>query len=404
MIRVAVLCHYPPSWFARHGVQFDAWRVQGELDNEAFSSVEGLLTRGLAESDELDLHVISFSKAIRRKQSVSIGKSTKLELLPAPPLSGMPIAWLPRLLMVRRLLSRIRPQVVHGIRNLEGYGFFAAFSQYPSVITPHEFLSGVPRPWHMEFAFSVARAVEAATLRKAREIITITDHVRRHVQQRSSARITPIPNIVHPLFYEVNKAPQPAGILFVGRISPEKGLLDLLRAARLLRARGHVIPVAVVGGPSGAEGITYLTRCQAFVQRELEPGQVKFLGWRTTAEIAEMHRQTALFVMPSQAPYETMGLVIAEALAAGTPSIVYDFGPLPMLIRPGSNGYVIPTGDIEKLADRIDQVLSNRCLLAEMSRDARQGVHQFRLEVIVEAHLSLYRKIAAETRAFTPER
>ena len=354
---------------------------------------------GLAASDELELHVVSFSKGIKRRQSVRFGKSARLELLPAPPLTGMPVAWLPRLLTVRRLLAEIQPDIVHGIRNLEGYGFFAAFSGYANVITPHEFLSGVPRPFHMEFAFSVARVVEAATFRKTKDLITITDHVRRYVEQRSAARIFPIPNIVHPLFYEVHKAPEPSGVLFVGRISPEKGLLDLLHAIRIVRKNGRAVPVTVVGGPSGTEGGAYLKSCEEFAQRELEPEQVKFLGWRSTAEIAALHRHTALFVMPSQAPYETMGLVIAEALAAGTPAIVYDFGPLPMLIRPGLNGYVIPTGSIEKLAASIEQVVSNRELREAMSRDAREGVHQFRQNAVVDAHLKVYKKVVAQAAA-----
>ena len=399
MIRAAVLCHYPPCWFARCGIDFDPAPVQAELENEAFSSVEGLLLDGMAKCGRIDLQAITFSKAIRKPQTVSLGERARLHVLPARPMTGMPVGWIPRLFEVRRLLADLKPDVVHGIRNLEGYGLFAAFSGFPNVVTPHELLSGVPRPFHMELAFTLARLTEAATFRRTRNIITITEHVRRFVEERSRARTYPVPNIIHPSFYEVRKGAHVEGILFVGRIAPEKGLLDLLRALQMVRNRGRVVPLRVVGGPSGVDGAAYFESCQEFARRELEAGQVKFLGWQPTARIAAIHHETALFAMPSQAPYETMGLVIAEALAAGTPSIVYDFGPLPMLIRCGKNGEVVKAGAVEELAAAIGRILDDPALLKQMSAHAREGMHPFRQETVIESHLDIYETIVAEARS-----
>src|SRR5205823_8853757 len=138
-----------------------------------------------------------FTKAVRDYQRVQIGRSGQVHVFPAPRLSGMPVAWLPRFLTVRQFLKKLEPDIVHGIRNIEGYGFMAVHSGFKNVITPHEFLTGIPRSWKMALPYRVAEWVERATYARAREVITITTHVRKEVERRCRARIFPIPNIVH---------------------------------------------------------------------------------------------------------------------------------------------------------------------------------------------------------------
>src|SRR4051794_19508779 len=96
MLKVALLCHFPPAWFERYHVHFDASIVAGEISSAAFSTLEGILCVGLAEHPDIDLHVITFSKAVNARQTVALETRGHLHVLPARPMTGMAVGWLPR--------------------------------------------------------------------------------------------------------------------------------------------------------------------------------------------------------------------------------------------------------------------------------------------------------------------
>jgi glycosyltransferase involved in cell wall biosynthesis len=397
MLKVAVLCHFPPAWFGRYHVPFDSSAVATEIESGAFSTLEGVLCVGLADEPGIELHVITFSKSVASHQQVPFGVNGRLHVLPAPPLSGMSTGWFRRRRVAIRLIRELRPDVVHGLRNLEGYGSMAVKSGFPHVVTPQEFLEQVPHPSHLRFSFAVGAWVERWTVKKAQYLIATTDHVERWVKERSSARLFRIPNIAGEPFYKVGKDQSASSVLYVGRITPEKGLLDLLKALQIANQLGRRIDARVVGGASETPGGGFLQACQDFAHQHLERDQVTFLGWQPSDVIAQLHASSALFVMPSLAPYETMGIVLAEALAAGTPCLVYDFGPMPGMIRHGETGLVVPAGNIQAMANAMITLLNDRQMINAMSAKARLAGEPFRTAAVVRAHLGVYNTIASRT-------
>lgn len=392
-LKVAVLCHFPPIWFERYGVNFHAASVQGELSNGAFSTVEGSLIEALANEDAVDLEVITFSKGVRRSQTVSLTPHARLHVLRPLFASGMPVAWMPRYLKVRALLRELQPDLVHGIRNIEGYGYFAAFSGFPNVVTPQEFLRNIPRPAYLEIPFQIAQVLESLTLRRTRYVVAISRCVQQWVEKRSSAEIFIIPNSAAAVFFNVEKEQNPEGVLFVGRISPEKGLMDLLQALEIAAGRGVIIPAKIVGGASGVSD-RHWRECQSFAREHLRPGQADFLGWQGTEAIANLHAKCAVFAMPSLAPYETMGVVLAESLAAGTPAVVYDFGPMPTVILHGKTGLVVPAGDIIAFSNALIELITDGARRNTFSTNARAASKVYRGSNLAKKHLDVYSGIA----------
>jgi glycosyltransferase involved in cell wall biosynthesis len=303
--------------------------------------------------------------------------------------------WQPRSYIARKLIQKLAPDVVHGIRNLEGYGAMAVQSGFPHVITPQEFLDQVPRPPHLRLSFAIGSRMESLTLKKTRNLIVTTDVVEQWVAPRSQARRFRIPNIVADTFYRTPKAPSGDDVLFVGRLAPEKGVLDLLQALKIAGERGKRIRAQIVGGGSSE---VFFQECRDFVAQHFEPEQVTFLGWQSSEAIAQLHAKSSLFIMPSLAPYETMGIVLAEALAAGTPSIVYDFGPMPKMIRHGETGWVVPPGNVEAMAAAMMRFLDEKQTLEIMSSKARAAAEPFTTSAVVRAHLQAYQTIASQDR------
>lgn len=128
-------------------------------------------------------------------------------------------------------------------------------------------------------------------------------------------------------------------VLFVGRLTEEKGIEDFLSAAEQLPE----IPFVIIGDGSLATTVQYragrLPKC-------------RFLGRQSAAQVAEHLRAAALVVVPSRW-YENAPYTVLEAMAAGVPVIASRIGGLPELVRDVETGALVPPGDPVALAKAI---------------------------------------------------
>lgn len=148
--------------------------------------------------------------------------------------------------------------------------------------------------------------------------------------------------------------------LFVGRLSPEKDVATLVRAAALRRD----IPFRVVGsGPEEA-------RLKALAN-DLGAKNVTFVGRRTGGDLASEYAGARLVVVPS-AWYEPFGLIVLEAYAHGKPVVATQIGGLAELVREGETGLYASASDPAGLAERVGALWDAPDVAAEMGRAARR--------------------------------
>jgi len=161
--------------------------------------------------------------------------------------------------------------------------------------------------------------------------------------------------VVKPNFVDLPAPPEQAreGLLFVGRLSPEKGL-DVLAAAARLAGQ----PVRVVGsGPMEAA-------------LAAEPA-LQLMGPQPMPQVlAQMQRARAL-VMPS-VWYENFPRTLVEAWASGLPVIASRLGAMADLIEDGVTGLLFEAGNAQALADRLRWAQAHPEALAAMGQRARQ--------------------------------
>jgi glycosyltransferase involved in cell wall biosynthesis len=150
-------------------------------------------------------------------------------------------------------------------------------------------------------------------------------------------------------YYAAN---QPGGnlaprFLYIGRLSREKGLDDLLDAFHGVLARWPEARLDVVGsGPLEDE------LKQRAAQLSLST-QVAFVGAKGSEEIGDLLMRSAALILPSHS--EPWGLVVNEALSYGCPVVVSNVcGCVPELVREGLTGYTFPSGDISALREAMD--------------------------------------------------
>jgi glycosyltransferase involved in cell wall biosynthesis len=165
------------------------------------------------------------------------------------------------------------------------------------------------------------------------------------------------PNFVpDPLADAVPIADEREGAVFVGRLSPEKGVATLLRAWRELS-----IPLRVIGdGPIMADDVG---RC--------DNPAVAVLGRKTGPDVAKEMRRAAFLIMPSQW-YEPFGLVLAEAFACGLPVIASRLAAMAEIVEDGVTGIHFEPGDAKDLAAKVLWAAANPSELRRMGENARR--------------------------------
>jgi phosphatidylinositol alpha-mannosyltransferase len=158
-------------------------------------------------------------------------------------------------------------------------------------------------------------------------------------------------------------------VLFVGRHEPRKGLLDLLKAHRILRKTGYEERLLVVGsGPQEREARRYVAT------RGLKA--VEFLGRVSDAEKAQLFRTADVFASPATGG-ESFGIVLLEAMAAGAPIVASDIHGYKGVVRRGREGLLVPPHEPKELATAIARLLDDPEMRAEMSAAGRARAEQF---------------------------
>ena len=171
------------------------------------------------------------------------------------------------------------------------------------------------------------------------------------------ARVQVMPNAISVSEYESHSEPGDY-LLFVGRLSYEKGLPTLLAAARQLPG----VPLWLVGdGPLRAE----LERQAAGLRN------VRFLGSQPHTEVRRLLQGCRAVVLASVVP-ENCPLSLLEAFATGKPAIATRVGGVPELFEPEPTGLTVPPGDPDALAAAMRQLWEDPDLCWHCGVQARQ--------------------------------
>ena len=158
-------------------------------------------------------------------------------------------------------------------------------------------------------------------------------------------------------------------VLFVGRHEPRKGLLDLLKAHRILRRTGGKSRLLIVGsGPQEREARRYVAT------RGLNG--VEFLGRVTDDEKAQLYKTADVYVSPATGG-ESFGIVLLEAMAAGTPIVASDIHGYKGVVRRGREGLLVPPRQPRELALAIDRLLADRAMRERMGTAGRARAEEF---------------------------
>jgi glycosyltransferase involved in cell wall biosynthesis len=388
MIRVAMLADYPIPEGIERSVGLPP--SQGFVATPVVNLVEALGRRG-----DVSVDVVRIAKGVDSISRHDLSQGVRLHLLPVPRVSGMPVAFLPRLLAIRKYVRKLRCDVVHGQGTEAGYAWMATWLGLPNVITVHGILRlthAVSRPPTLSVEH-IGRWIETATFRRVSNVIAISDFVEEQVSRLAPrARFFSAGNPIARRFFETNvgDVSREATAVYLGRITPEKGLIDLMRAAEILDASGTEATIAVLGRASGRDGLTYETRCKE-IASDLRNVHVDFRGWVPDEDVWDLLGRAACLVLPSHD--ESFSMAVAEAMALGTPAVAYAAGAVPERIDHGLNGALVPDGDVAGLARELRSLLDDPSRATVLGRAAREKAGAWHPDTIADKTVRAYETI-----------
>jgi glycosyltransferase involved in cell wall biosynthesis len=184
------------------------------------------------------------------------------------------------------------------------------------------------------------------------------------------------------------KPEEPPIVLFAGRLTRSKGIVEFAEAARVVRAKYPASRFVVCGGIVAGNPAAV---SEAGLGVWVGEGAIEWWGHRD--DMSSVLSRASIVVLPSHHG-EGLPRALLEAAAAARPIITTDTEGCREIGRNGVNGLLVPVGDAEALAKAVLQLLDDPALRAELGRQGRRIVmEEFSLELVIRKTLGLYERI-----------
>ncbi len=169
-------------------------------------------------------------------------------------------------------------------------------------------------------------------------------------------------------------------LLFIGRLEKEKGLEHLIIALQFVDKK---ISLDIIGEGPEEKNIKKLIK-----KLDLK-NKINFLGNVSNKNIQKYCHDADILVMPS-IWMEQFGIVGIEAMASGLPAIASDTGGVSEWLKDGENGYLVPPGNPKKIADAVNNLISD---LKKIKKFSKKGRELFLKEFTKESHYEKLMKV-----------
>lgn len=170
-------------------------------------------------------------------------------------------------------------------------------------------------------------------------------------------------------YKNIKKEPDKFIIGYAGRIASNKGIDVLLEAFGRLSEKYDNIYLQL----AGTDEKDYLQQVQQFINEHNLQNRIKYLG--SQKDMERYYKKLNLFVLPSVVK-EAFGLVLCEAMYCGVPVITTNSGAQGEIITNGVDGTIVQAGNVEALAQSIEDVYSNSQQYLKMAANAKEKVKE----------------------------
>jgi starch synthase len=277
----------------------------------------------------------------------------------------------------------------------------------PHVMTAHS-LEPL-RPWKAEQlggGYALSSWCERTAIEAAAAVVAVSDGMREDVLAAYPAVAAERIRVIRNGIDTVEYAPDPAtgvldrygvdpgrpSVIFVGRVTRQKGLPVLLRAAAGVDPAAQLVICA--GQADTPELEAEVSELAGDLQAR-RAGVIWISGMLAKREVIQLLTHATVFACPSL--YEPLGIVNLEAMACGTAVVGSRVGGIPEVVADGETGLLVPPGDPAALARAINTLVTDEPRAAEMGRLGRvRAETEFGWASVAAQTAALYAELAGE--------
>ena len=361
----------------------------GEPVDGGVQAVSSCLVTELARLESIDLHVVTFRLGLQSPRTVN-RENYVHHLIPVGRL-GTITGFAVDQARLNHALAEIRPDVVHS-QGAGHLGILAARSKFPCVTTIHGIQSR-----EASFQPTLHRRLRSHLqswlanyhcIRRATHTILISPYVAEHYGTQLGGRHYSIPNPVDAGFFDVVRHEEPNRILFLGRLYALKGIHNLIRAAEKL-SLDDKLHITLAGSIAD---VKYVEELRALAKQLGLADSLHIAGILPITEVQAEYSRCSCLVLPSY--QETAPMVIQEAMASGVPVIASNICGIPHQVIDGRTGFLVPAGDVDALAHRLELLLSDSNMRQEMGIAARKKAKtEYWPAAVAQRTLEVYRQV-----------
>jgi glycosyltransferase involved in cell wall biosynthesis len=338
--------------------------MTGTLPTDLQSVIGGVqsailnLFAGFSQLENIEVTHLSFNQGLPDRKVVDYSSNVKIIFLPFKA-SFQLVDYVVNYPILKGLIAEEKPDIIH-IQESEPHLLrFIVFPRSTIVVTQH----GIMRE-EMKYAQGFASRlkyffkalVERFGFPFFKHVIFISNYNQRLLkwQLKSSTNIY---NAVNPMFFDqqLSKSEKPNSLIYVGVISRRKNLGMVIDALGILKERGIIFELNVVGWYKHDE-VEYDIEILKKVKHYGIGDQVKFHGWLKQQEILQVFETCTYFILPSR--QETLPVSIAEAMALGKIVLASNVGAVSEMFEDKRTGYLFGRDDSDDLVSLLTRLNS----------------------------------------------
>lgn len=215
-------------------------------------------------------------------------------------------------------------------------------------------------------------------------LVLVSNDLERYYTNRlrnSGCMCVYIPNAIDSIPKQVSSLKNKR-LVSIGRLSPEKGFLDLLKVYSKLLKEVDDWTLDIIGDGSEKASL------EDYINKNNLDGKVILHGFLGKDEIDKILHKSSIYVMTSYT--ESFGIVLLEAMSHGIPCIAFDSaeGPREIIVS-GSNGYLIKNRNMDAMATKIKDLIKSQKIRNKIGENARRSISKYTSEVVGEEWFTL---------------
>jgi glycosyltransferase involved in cell wall biosynthesis len=357
-----------------------------------FHAAPEALLQGLAMFPDVEVHVVSCTQCPMPLSPEKLARNIWFHSLLVPKIGWLRTGYQGCIRAVRRKLSELQPDIVHGQGTERDCALSAIYSGFPNVITIHGHMVKIYRLYSKSCFYWCAAKLENLALRRTFGVLCNSAYTESLVRPRTR-RTWRAPNAVREAFFVEQQACRSRDvplIMNVGVISQHKRQVEILEVAEELHRRGCRFRLHFVGAldQRSSYGRKFAERLQAAKQRN-------YADITSHMEVDDMvhtlDRAHAMIHFPSE---ESFGLVVAEALARNLKFFGARLGGIIDIAQGIEGAELFEASSLSELTSSVEHWIKTGF---PRPRDAAGAIRsRYHPKATAERHLEIYREVVRD--------